>query len=344
MRKLASIRRVSNLSPIKDADLIECAHVDGWMVVVKKEEFQVNDLCVYIEVDSWVPHELAPFLTPKDQEPKEFNGIKGNRLRTKKLKQQISQGLLLPLSSLNNVMVEEHQDMTDILGIQLYEKPLPPELIGKARGSYPSYVPKTDLDRLQNLKSKFNNFQQGKWCTTEKLHGVSATFILDLHNVFHVCSKNMDILPDEHNVYWKAAIKYSIEETMRHTYSPLLSTSSLKGIAIQGEIIGEGLTGGNYYSQLLDFYVFGMYSIQNGSFLLPADVQSMCKELGLKHVPIIEIDYSISEHTIYSLLEMADGMSVINPKVPREGLVFKSTTDTSLSFKVVSNKWLLKHE
>jgi ATP-dependent RNA circularization protein (DNA/RNA ligase family) len=154
----------------------------------------------------------------------------------------------------------------------------------------------------------------------------------------------MDILPDEHNTYWKAATMYSIEETMRHPYSSLLSTSSMAGIAIQGEIIGEGLSGGNYYSQPTDFYVFGMYSIQNGAYLHPSDVQLMCKELGLKHVPIIEMDYSISEHTIYSLLEMADGMSVINPNVRREGLVFKSTIDSSLSFKVVSNKWLLKHE
>lgn len=336
MRKLATIRRVLDITPIQDADLIECAHVDGWMVVVKKGEFLIGDLCIYIEVDSWVPHSLASFLTPKNQEPKEFNGIKGNRLRTKKLKQQISQGLILPLSVLSNALTEEHQDVTDILGIQLYEKPLPPELIGKARGNFPSYVPKTDLDRIQNLKSTFNNLQQSKWCITEKLHGVSATFILDLDSVFHVCSKNLDILPDEHNVYWKAASLYNIKHVMERY--------NLKGIAIQGEIIGEGLTGGNYYSQPTDFYVFGMYSIIKGSYLLPSEVQYACETLGLKHVPIIEMDYSISEHTVYSLLEMADGMSVINPKVPREGLVFKSTTDSSLSFKVVSNKWLLKHE
>jgi RNA ligase (TIGR02306 family) len=337
MRKLASIRRVSNLSPIKDADLIECAHVDGWMVVVKKKEFQIGDLCVYIEVDSWVPYSLAPFLTPKNQEPKEFNGIKGNRLRTKILRDCLSQGLVLSLSMLPSTgSYEEGNDVTDILGIQLYEKPLPPELIGKARGYFPSYVPQTDLERIQNLSNKLTNLQQNKWCITEKLHGLSTTFILNLDSVFHVCSKEVDLLPDEHNTYWKAVSLYNIKNVMKKY--------NLKGIAIQGEIIGEGFTDGHYYNQPLDFYVFGIYSIQNGSYLLPSDVQSMCKELGLKHVPIIEVDYSISEHTIYSLLKMADGMSVINPKVPREGLVFKSTTDTSLSFKVVSNKWLLKHE
>ena len=337
MRKLATIRKVLDITPIKDADLIECAHVDGWMVVIKKGEFQVGDLCIYIEVDSWVPHELAPFLTPKNQEPKEFNRVKGNKLRTKILRDCLSQGLVLPLSVLPSTSsYKEGDDVTDILSIQLYEKPLPPELIGKARGYFPSSVPQTDLERVQNLSNNFINLQQSKWYITEKLYGVSCTMFLDLDNKFHVCSKEVNLIPDEHNVYWKAASLYNIKSVMEK--------HNLKGIAIQGEIIGEGSSGGNYYSKPLDFYVFGMYSIIKGSYLLPSDVQYACETLGLKHVPIIEMDYSISEHTVYSLLEMADGMSVINPNVRGEGLVFKSTTDTNLSFKVVSNKWLLKHE
>lgn len=337
MRRLASVRRISNISPIKGADFIQCAYVDGWMVVIKKNEFQVGDLCVYIEVDSWVPYELAPFITPKDQEPKEFNGVKGNKLRTVTLRNCLSQGLVLPLSVLPSTSsYEEGNNVTDILGIQLYERPLPPELIGKARGYFPSSVPQTDLERLQNLSNNFTNLQQGKWCATEKVHGLSTTFLLDLDSVFHVCSKEVDLLPDEHNTYWKAASLYNIKHVMKKY--------NLKGIAIQGEIIGECLSGGNYYSQPLDFYVFGIYSIIKGSYLLPSEVQYACETLGLKHVPTIEMDYSISKHTVYSLLEMADGISVINPNVRREGLVFKSTTDSSLSFKVVSNKWLLKHE
>jgi RNA ligase (TIGR02306 family) len=95
MRKLASIRKIADIRPIPDADAIEVAVVDGWKVVVKKGEYSVGDLAVYLEIDAWVPHALAPFLS-KGQEPREYNGVKGERLRTVKLRGQVSQGLLLP--------------------------------------------------------------------------------------------------------------------------------------------------------------------------------------------------------------------------------------------------------
>ena len=56
-RKLASIQRITDLQPIEGADLIEVASVLGWKVVVKKGEFQVGDLAVYMEIDS-VPPDL----------------------------------------------------------------------------------------------------------------------------------------------------------------------------------------------------------------------------------------------------------------------------------------------
>jgi RNA ligase (TIGR02306 family) len=61
MRKLASIRVIDSIDPIVGADAIEVATVGGWKIVVKKGEFAVGDLAVYLEIDSWVPTELAPF-------------------------------------------------------------------------------------------------------------------------------------------------------------------------------------------------------------------------------------------------------------------------------------------
>ena len=71
MRKLATIRKISELRPIPEADLIETAVLDGWEVVVKKDEHKVGDLVVYCEIDSWIPYDLAPFLYGK--EPREYN-------------------------------------------------------------------------------------------------------------------------------------------------------------------------------------------------------------------------------------------------------------------------------
>ncbi len=142
-RKLASIRRIADIQPIKGADAIEVATVDGWRVVVKKSEFKVGDLALYLEIDSWVPHELAPFLS-KGQEPREYNGVKGERLRTVKLRGTTSQGLLLGVNIIDafgsravnpedaldvvwfgpndsSVSLVEGYDLTEFLGIQKWE-------------------------------------------------------------------------------------------------------------------------------------------------------------------------------------------------------------------------------
>jgi len=156
-RKLASIRKITDIQPIEGADFIQVATVDGWKVVVKRGEFNVGDLAVYLEIDSWVPHELAPFLS-NGKEPRDYNGVKGERLRTIKLRGQVSQGLLLNLDDdvvygalLGSNDWFEGQDHTEQLGIQKWEAPIPAQLAGKAKGNFPTgLIPKTDQERIQN--------------------------------------------------------------------------------------------------------------------------------------------------------------------------------------------------
>jgi RNA ligase (TIGR02306 family) len=106
-RKLASVQEITYIKPIPDADAIECAIVNGgWPVVVKKGEYNVGDLAIYLEIDSWVPYELAPFLS-KGKEPREYNGVKGERLKTVKLCGALSQGLLLKLGDVFTVVEQD---------------------------------------------------------------------------------------------------------------------------------------------------------------------------------------------------------------------------------------------
>ncbi|MCH8618212.1 hypothetical protein [Undibacterium sp. TS12] len=90
MRELVTIRQVSSIKPIVGADAIECASVDGWSVVVKKNEFKPGDACVYIEIDSFLPlqDERFAFLAKNKTS---CNDREGTRLRTVKLRGQISQ-------------------------------------------------------------------------------------------------------------------------------------------------------------------------------------------------------------------------------------------------------------
>jgi len=343
-RKLATIHKITAIKEIPGAESICGYEVGGWIVVDSIGKYEVDQLVVFLEIDSFVPTELAPFLTKPGHFPKVFEGVEGERLRTIKLRGQISQGLLLPIKSIDAFKTlssgEDDSfdlcpdfDVTELLGILKWEKPIPAQLAGQVRGNFPSLVPKTDQERVQNLVKEFNGiFQEDTWSITEKLDGSSATFYLDDEDVFHVCSRNLDLKEDEANSFWKVARKFQIEDIMRRNF--------MLGMAIQGEMIGEGIQGNQYKTQL-DFYVYDMYNTRTGQYILPVQLKAACERLGLKHVPILVEATEIKEQTIQSIIDFAEGKSVLNGS-EREGVVFKSNTVHDRSFKSISNKWLIK--
>ena len=339
MRKLASIRKIASIRPIPGADAIECVTVDGWDVVTKKGEFSAGDLVVYLEIDSWVSTDLAPFLS-KGKEPREFNGIKGERLRTVKLRGQISQGLILPLSVLS---VEtdsgdylgdwnqfEGHDVTERLGIQKWERPINPQLAGLAKGNFPSFIPKTDQERIQNCKHVLEDREE-RYEVTIKLDGSSFT-AYHRDGEVGVCSRNLELKETENNAFWQVARKYRVLELLAQEGN----------YAIQGELIGPSIQGNQEKLKELDLYVFDVFDIDSQSYLNAWDRYALVDKLKLKHVPILGHNEQAPED-LQAALKYAEGTS-LNPAVNREGVVFKSTRNPSLSFKAISNSWLLKEK
>ena len=337
MRKLATIRRINEIRPIPGADAIETAVVGGWTVVVKRGEFQPGDLAIYCEVDSWIPTEVAPFLS-KGQEPREYNGVKGERLRSIKLRGTLSQGLLLPVTKTLADYArdfDDGEDVSDLLGIQKYEPPIPAQLAGQVEGVFPAIVPKTDEERIQNLSKELPDFLDVQWEVSEKLEGSSMT-IARLDGAFKVCSRNLNLKETSDNSLWSVARRYNVEAKM--------VTTGLDNFVIQGEIIGEGIQGNHYGIKGQDFYVFRMFDVQSGEFVEPDRRLKLCKILGLKHVPVLESVINLRENsltTIDQILDYADGKSVLNTAKLREGLVFKEVGGQR-HWKAVSNKYLLK--
>lgn len=339
-RKLASIERILALAPIPGADAIEVATVRGWKVVVKKGEFIIGDLVVYFEIDSWIPTTLAPFLS-KGQEPREFEGIKGERLRTVKLRGQISQGLVLHLGSIDVAWKNEHKvegtDVTEFLGIVKYDPPIPACLAGVVKGPWPSLVPKTDQERIQNLTAELADWQARDLTfeASEKLDGSSGTFFLSPRGELEVCSRNLNLAKTEGNSFWKIAIKYDLEAKMRE--------DNLYGYAIQGELIGEGIQGNKYGLKGQDFYVFDIYDTAGACYLSRDERNVLTFDLGLRHVPLRDPAFKVVGHTVDSLLALVEGKSALKD-TPQEGEVFKCIEDPSISFKVISNLFLAKEK
>ena len=336
MRKMAVIRKIDAIDPINGADVIECATIGGWKVVVKKGEYTVGDLAVYCEIDSWMPTELAAFLS-KGKEPREFEGIKGERLRTVKLRGQLSQGLLLWRQlALDKVgEIYEGMDVSDLLGIVKWEMPMNAQLAGMAKGNFPSLIPKTDQERVQNLVHEVISASEAgmKFEVTEKLEGSSMTCYL-IDGVFCVCSRNLDLKETVDNTFWQVARRDDIEGKM-------WASPPGGDFAIQGELIGPGIQGNIYKLSKPEFWVFDVYIISGGYYLSPSNRREFIKVMGLLHVPVMVEDYELSgAGGIEGLLSFAEAKSVIQLQIEREGIVFKEING-GMTFKVISNKYLL---
>lgn len=330
MRKMASIRKIDSIRPISGADAIECARVGGWDVVVKRGEFKEGELAVYCEIDSWIPHELAPFLS-KGSEPREFEGVRGERLRTVKLRGQVSQGLLLPLEpTCANIesRLFEGLDISAPLNIQKWEAPVPASLAGNVRGAFPSFIPKTDQERIQNLTEEFKTWQDYTWEVSEKLDGSSMT-VYYKDGDFGVCSRNWNLTESSGNSLWQQARAYNLEQVLTQEGN----------FAVQGEIIGEGIQGNPYRIRGQDFFVYDIFDINEQRYLSPAERQAFVARNNLKHVPITNRNLP-TPASVTDILRAAEGRSQLHADTEREGLVFKS--NGQVSFKAISNKFLLK--
>jgi RNA ligase (TIGR02306 family) len=340
MRKLASIRRIADILPIEGADAIEVAVVDGWKVVIKKGEFAIGDSAIYLEIDSWVPHEIAPFLS-KGHDPREYNGVKGERLRTVKLRGQVSQGLLLNYWDFPDVVKEFHKtrivdpndsdrsfDVTDILGIQKWEAPIPAQLQGQAKGTFPSsLIPKTDQERIQNCFRDIEKKGDVTYEVTMKLDGSSMT-IFRWEGELRVCSRNMELkINDENKDNTFVAMALEIGDRIP------------EGVALQGELMGPGVQGNREGLKDHKFFVFDIFDIQKHEYLSPFDRRTLCINLDIEHVPVWSRSYK-APASVEEGLALAEGPS-INHKI-REGLVWKCNEDPSFSFKTISNQFLLK--
>jgi RNA ligase (TIGR02306 family) len=299
-------------------------------------------MAVYCEIDSWIPNTLAPFLS-KGQEPREYNGVKGERLRTVKLRGQLSQGLLLPFTARMGINIGagpgarfsdyEGVDVSELLNIQKWEAPIPAQLAGDVRGLFPDFIPKTDQERIQNLIAEIEEYRtQGlTFEVTEKLDGSSMTvYVFDDDE--GVCSRNLNLCETEQNSLWKVCRRERIIEKIRSTGLNL---------AFQGEIIGEGIQGNPYNIKGQDFRTFDVYNINEGRYLIPQERRALCDELKIAHVPVYDTEMQIIEG-VDEMLKRAEMKSSLNTTQEQEGVVFKSNNTPQVSFKVISNKFLLK--
>lgn len=368
MRKLASIQRVVSVSPIKNAGKIEVAQVLGWECVIKKGELFPGDLCVYIEIDS---------ILPKDNPAFEFMAERNYKVKTIKLRGQVSQGLALPLSILpEGTKAFEGDDVTKLLNItkrvdyidssissETKKKSSPikdflykfavlrpvlmawnKQVTNETRGAWPSWISKTDEERIQNIPFVLERFKDEKFYVTEKIDYQSATFFVKTHKSFGrfsrrsfgVCSRNTWKKTEDDSVFWQIARKYNLEEILM---------SYDQDLTIQGEQGGPGIQGNKYKLKEPDFWVFNIIDNKTNRHFSLNEMESFCQIHGLKFVPVIDREFKLKP-TVKEMVELSRGKSNVYSRIQREGVVVRLIKDGSkvCSFKVINPDFLLKYD
>jgi RNA ligase (TIGR02306 family) len=356
-RKLASVQIIKEILPIEGADAIELAVVNGWKVVVAKNVgHKVGDAVIYCEIDSFLPIE-PEFEFLRKSSYKKMGDQEGFRLKTIKLRGQVSQGLIIPLKDAyalykrNTPNLDmgwfEGLDVTEMLGIVKYEPPIPAELAGKVKGLFPSFLRKTDEERIQNLSDKYEELKKHTYYVTEKLDGSSATFYVK-DGVFGVCSRNLELAepepfvpgmiicedgverPKKENSFWKVANEMGLRDLM---------VAQQRNFSLQGELIGEGIQGNPYKIKGQTVRFFNEFDIDAHEYEDFEQFIWTLKSMGLQSVPVFDEEFKLPE-TVEMLLSYAEGKTSLGSGAEREGVVIRSL-DRKISFKVISNKFLL---
>lgn len=328
-RKLATLQMVSKVDPIPGADRIEVVTVLGWKVVVRKGEVAPGERVVFFEIDSIIPaEEWSAFLKPP------------HRLRTVKLRGQISQGLVLPLTGAQSraltcgrewmLTAPLGTDVTGFLGVTKYEPPTVHAAGHQVKGNFPTHlVNKTAELRIQSIPSLLEVCQGNPFYVTQKLDGCSGTFFR-VGGEFRLCSRNMELKWDSKSdsVWHQVARKYKLDEVIP------------EGFAFQGEIVGPGIQGNRMGLSSLEFRLFDLWDIEEREYYGWKGLCRMAANRGVLTVPPV-YDGHVFSLDLPGLLDMAKGRYPNGH--PQEGIVVRvNCPDGRVSFKVINNSYLLK--
>lgn len=378
-RALAYIVTLDEKKPIEGYDRVEHGRSNGWWCIISKEDnIQVGDKCIYFEVDSKVPStdERFAFLEKRHYKIKtqkmckvlsqgllmpitlfpEFKDLEVGSDVTELLGVKYS---VEEDNARKNTNPNAKYDAMMQRRKKLFKKPwakwfmkrswgrkLMFFLFGKKKDNprgFPSFISKTDEERVENMPWILDD-NETQWLVTEKLDGTSCTYVLERKKKdkyeFYVCSRNVrqadqnQTCYHDHNIYWDLAFKYNIEEHLKE-YLELFP--ELKWVCIQGEGVGT-VQGNPLKLKEDDLYVFNFIDSARGRYSSNTG-KELIEGWGMKWVPILGT-YTLPQ-TMEEMKALADGNSVVNTEVMREGLVYRSL-DGKQSFKNVSNKYLLK--
>lgn len=342
-----------------NADRLELAKISGWQVVTGKGNFRVGQLALYVPVDSILPNSLEMRLFP----PGSKITLKKGRVRSIKIRGQMSQGMLIPLVDLNDELIAqgklemlkdggnaqffEGEDWADDLGVTKYEPPessTPGLMRAKAASKNqinPNFKKYTDIE---NIKWYTDVFAEGEQVyISEKLHGTSARYgyvprhfqgfmapvraaVVGFLAKWGIMKSHQFVFGSRNCQLHTGSNKSWYKEDV---YSKILVQEDIKkklkpGESVYGEIVGHSIQKNYTYGCKESEHMFFVYDVMvDGKWLDFPAFERYCSER--KFTPVPKLYVGPWSQEVH--MKHRDGDSTIGGQKIREGVVIKPVVD-----------------
>ena len=331
--KLATVEKIHSICAHPNADNLCTAKIKGWPVVVKKNQFSEGELVIFIQIDSIVPSSNQYF---------DFMAKQRYRVWNARFRGAPSQGLVCPLSAFGlstwgnpHQQVNEGDDVTAIIGVTKYEKPIDFSIMGDAKGRFPlDLVTITDEDNLLSYPEVLDELKGETVYITQKMDGSSMTVIWK-DGELRVCSRRLELKESDRSAFWKVVYDYKLKEKFQYTKEQF---------AFQAEVVGPKMNGNRLGLTELDMYVFNLRNLETMQYYGLGGIHYFCQTFDLKPAPLVKYVKNFAM-TVDDLQQLANEQVYPNGE-KGEGIVVRPTQikhsyvlNKNLSVKLINQEY-----
>lgn len=321
--RLVYIGKIIDIQPIEGADFIVsatviCGEGGKWKGIIRTIDFSLGDRCIVFLPDAQL-NELDHYFLP-------FMKDSNWRVKMRRFKGAPSEVLIahmiFTLTQMKVLHIPEiGENISDLLRVSKYNKPVPAHLQGEAKGYFPAFIPKTDEPNYQTVPELIDALVGKHYYIAEKADG-SSTTAYKYKGEFGICSRNLELKRNEDNGYWKVALKYNLEEKLP------------EGYALQWETCGPGIQSNPMGLSEIDGFAFSAYKIDEHRYLEMTEFWQLLDKMKFPHCHIIDVGKEFSKENIELL-----GEGLYSNGKQREGVVVRSQANYGgkpISFKVIN--------
>jgi RNA ligase (TIGR02306 family) len=318
-----SIETIDKVWSHSNADKLELASVAGmtFQFCVGKGQYKVGDIVVYFPIDSVLPDTLVEKFNIRNF----LSGSKKDRLKTVKLRGEISQGFVYPMAALfPDVPKSIGDDVTQELCVIKYEPPEVPCKAGRLL-PLPTGVSVYDIEGCERYFSVVEQLMDEPVFISEKVEGSNSAILLNRGEPIRYLQRRFEVQPDPSTEEIHDWIRVPQDSGLTMIAEQILNDYSAHQVLIRSEMTGPSIQGNIYKLPKVSTFTFDIQV--NGRYLDAEEFIFVTSKYNIKTAPIISVGKTLREWLNgRTVVQASSGKSMLYDTL-REGIVIKPMSE-----------------